>query len=491
MKADTVRLLIRNVLHLGIGQVTSTTLGILWIAVLGRSLEAAQFGVLYTVFAITAFASVFIDWGQNTYLVRELARGRDDESRLIGSALLSRLVTTALTMAATVIVARAMGYSGQIIALTFLSLIAAIPNNLFLPFGCSFRSKDRMDLDVIANNVGKAMTLLATLVALHLGGGLTEVILMQIVGGSATLLIGLVAARRLRIAVEAPQTATLRELYRHGAPLAAFSLLIATQPFIEILLLSALAGSVVVGWYGASRTIVGVVFSPAMIALNATFPELSRAARSLPDLRQIIDATSRIMFIAAAITSSALYVFSDHMVALIYGSGRFEQTAEILRTNAFFIPLMFLVLVLASAMTAVGRNKELVLISIARISICLILGWLLIGYWQQRFGNGANAIVIIAGLAEVPAVVACLYILPRGAVGPNTLLNLLRACATALLTAAPLWMLQPLGLLYLLPLYALLFAAAAMATRLVLPSDLRRIIDIMRSRLGAAEAPNA
>ena len=166
------------------------------------------------------------------------------------------------------------------------------------------------------------------------------------------------------------------------------------------------------------------MISPAMILLAATFPELSRASRSLPDLRRMIDATGRVMFIAAAFTSSALYLFADHMVAIIYGHGRFVETASILRVSAIFVPLLFLVLVLASAMNAVGRNKAMAVISIVRIVFCVVFNWLLIGYWQQRFGNGAIGLVIIAGLAEIPATIACWALLPKGAVGSAVTLNL-------------------------------------------------------------------
>ena len=79
MNSDNRRLLVRNVSHLGIGQVASTALGILLSAVIGRALEPAQLGILYTVFAISTFAYVIVDWGQGTYLVREMARGRTDE----------------------------------------------------------------------------------------------------------------------------------------------------------------------------------------------------------------------------------------------------------------------------------------------------------------------------------------------------------------------------------------------------------------------------
>ena len=489
MRSKTTRLLIRNVSHLGIGQVASTALGILLTAVIGRALDPAQLGIFYIVLGINSFVSVIIDWGQSTYLVREMARGRSDEPELIGSALVLRLATTVFSSVVAVIIALTLGYKSQVVELTLLAMAAAVPaTTLFVPFDCSFRAKDRMDIDAFANVIGKAVTLVATAVALHLGGGLTEVILMQGVGGTAILLSGIIAAQRLDIAVKAPVMKPLRELFVHGAPIAASALVIALQPFLEILLLSTFVGPAVVGWYGAFRGIYNVVVSPAMLLLGASFPELSRVSLSLPDLRHMIDKTGRILFVAAAFTSSALYVFADHMVAILYGHGRLEQSASILRMSAIFIPLMFFSFLLGSTLFAVGRNKPVVVINIVRIAIFVVLSWLVIEYWQNRFGNGAVALVIIAGLVEIPAMIAYFALLPRGAVGSTTTLNGVRAYIASLCTAVPLTMLQPLGLWYLTPLFLLLFAVAAMITRLILPSDLRLAIEIARARVFAFQA---
>jgi O-antigen/teichoic acid export membrane protein len=488
VRSNTTRLLVRNVVHLGLGQVATTALGVLLTAVIGRALEPSQLGILYIVLAIAGFVGVIIEWGQGVYLVREMARGRVDEPELIGSALLLRLATIVFSSMLAVAIALAMGYSGEIVTLTLLAMMAGIPSALFATLACSFRSRDRMDIDALANSVGKAMTLIATFIALRFGGGLMEVILMGGIGAISTLLVGVIAALRLDVAVKAPVMKAVREIFRHGAPITVFSLVLGSQPFLDILMLSAFAGPTVVGWFGAFRSIFGIIISPAMILLGATFPQLSRASLSLPDFQRMIDATGRIMFIAAAFTSSALFLFADHVVAIVFGHGRFEQTASILRVNAVFIPLLFLVLVLASAMNAVGRNKEMAVISIVRVAACAALNWLVIGYWQQKFGNGAIALVIIAGVAEIPATVACLIFLPKGAVGSTTMLCMIRACVASLCTVVPLWMLQPLGLFYLIPLYALLSVLMAMVTRLVLPSDLRLAWDIVRSRVVAPEA---
>jgi O-antigen/teichoic acid export membrane protein len=417
-----------------------------------------------------------------------MARGRSDEAELIGSAILFRLVAVLLSSVAAVAVALSLGYGRQIAMLTLLAVVAGIPGTLFGPFSCSFRARDRMDLDVLVNVLGKAMILVATISALRLGGGLTEIILMQAIGGISILFVGLFAALRIGIVARAPVARALREIVSQGAPITAFSLVLASQGFIETMLLSSLTNPTVVGWYGASRTIFGTVIAPGMIMLAATFPELSRASRNLPDLRRLIDVTGRVLFITAAFASSGLYLFADELVAIIYGHGRLEQAAVVLRVSAIFIPFGFFVLVLGAAMTALGRNTAMVAISIVRIAICVALSFLVIDYWQARFGNGGVALVIIAGLAEIPAVIACMILLPSGSVSTVTISNLIRAYVASLFAVVPLSILQPLGLLYLVPLYLIAIAITAIATRLLLPSDLRLLASLVRSRIISAQA---
>src|SRR5262245_48319421 len=123
MKSKATRLLVRNVFHLGIGQIALTALGILLNVVIARALGAAEFGVLYFINTISAFLYVIMDWGQSTYLIREVARGRVDESELIGGALLIRLATIACASAIALAVTLVLGYDKQIVFLTILAVM--------------------------------------------------------------------------------------------------------------------------------------------------------------------------------------------------------------------------------------------------------------------------------------------------------------------------------------------------------------------------------
>src|SRR5258706_13250264 len=82
----------RNAVHLAGGQLVATLLAIVANALLARSLGPADFGLYYLVSSITAFAYVFVDWGQGSYLIREVARRHSDAGRLLGSAVSFRFL---------------------------------------------------------------------------------------------------------------------------------------------------------------------------------------------------------------------------------------------------------------------------------------------------------------------------------------------------------------------------------------------------------------
>ena len=64
----------RNALYLVIGQVSTTALAIVFSAALGRSLGAGDFGLYFLISSFATFAYVVVDWGQQFYIIREVAR---------------------------------------------------------------------------------------------------------------------------------------------------------------------------------------------------------------------------------------------------------------------------------------------------------------------------------------------------------------------------------------------------------------------------------
>src|SRR6187551_3199597 len=82
--------MVRNFIHLGLGQATTTILTILLSYVLARVLSLSEFGLMFLLTSIATFAYVVIDWGHGPLLVREIARRPDATGSLFGSAIAVR-----------------------------------------------------------------------------------------------------------------------------------------------------------------------------------------------------------------------------------------------------------------------------------------------------------------------------------------------------------------------------------------------------------------
>ena len=83
--------MLRNIVHLGLGQVATTLLAVLLSAAIARTLGAAEFGLLYLVSTVGTFAYVFVDWGHPAYVTREVARHPERAGELTGTVMATRV----------------------------------------------------------------------------------------------------------------------------------------------------------------------------------------------------------------------------------------------------------------------------------------------------------------------------------------------------------------------------------------------------------------
>jgi O-antigen/teichoic acid export membrane protein len=490
-KAPRSGVILRNVIHLGLGQVVSTALGFFLTAALARMLGPAEFGIYIVVLTIFAFVFSTIDWGQATYVVSHTARGRSDEPHFIGSALLIRAVGILCGAVVAWIIALGFGYRDAIWFLAPMAILIALPASFAQAFGYVFRARDRMDVDQVNGIVGKVVGLVATLLALYWGGKVFEVLLAGAIGGLCWLGIALYQARRLDVKVAAPTYSGLQEQLRLGAPIAVYGFTFALHPLVDVWVLSRLTAPEVVGWYGAARAILGFVVAPAAILGSASFPEVSRVCHSVPDLRRVLATNARLLLVVGAFAATFFFTFADHLVITIYGRGQFEKTAQLLRAFVPFLPLLFLGLLLGNATAAVGKNKEMAFAKIIFLVVTTVIAWFLIDFCQKRFGNGAIALMFVSGLAEVWMLACFAYWLPRGSLTRSMFVDVSRAMCAVAFTLVPLWLVQPLPLWLLVPLYFSLFTAVAWTLNLVAKADIDKIAELIFSRSVVTRKPPA
>lgn len=468
------------------GQAVALAFSIVLNAVLGRLLGAAEFGTYYLLVATSTFAFVFVDWGQSLHLIRESARDPGKDGQRLGGALAFRASVVLLAAPATAVLMRAIGYDGRIEFLALCSVLCGLPLLLSQAYTCMFRGRDRMDLDAAVTVTAKALTVAVTVPALFLGGGIRTVVLMQAVGGVGALLMALFLARRIRLVVRRPDRRTFEDLARGGAPIAAFAIAVTVQPFIDIVVLSRLVPPEVVGWYGAARNIMGLLFVPASILCSASFPEFSRVSGSVPDLRRALRTTLRVLLGIGALGAVGTMMFAGVVVKIIYGQGHFDPAVTMLRIFAPILPLFFIGMSFSSAVTAAGKTKELAIAKVLSVAVSTGLNFVVIPICQARLGNGGIGLVLDFGASEIVMIFAYLWLLPRGAIDRSTALNILRAAVAAVGTVTIFWVLPSVTPWIAVPACVAVFIGLALACGLVLWKDLDTVTDLIRARLARA-----
>ena len=469
----------RNAFYLVLGQAVTTALAILFSAALGRTLGARDFGVYFLISSFAAFAYVLVDWGQQFYVIREVARQPERGSLLLGTALVLRTAGAAAVVVPSGLAAWALGYDALTCWYAVFFIVVSLPFFLAQSYGMVFRARDRMGLDAWVSVANKIALLGLALAALALGKGLPGVLAAQ---GLAGLLALAIAARLYRRVTTgslrySPQVA--REVLVGGS---AFFITVAAssfQPYIDAVVLSKLAPVDVVGWYGAAKNIMGTMVAPAVILGAASFPRLARAAHDA-SFKAEVRAAQRPILWFGALAAIGTFLFADDAIAIVYGQQQFGPSAIILKVYAPGYLLLFTNILLGNVFFALGRAKAFSVVKVASVVVSTALELVLIPLFQQRAGNGGIGVVAAFVASEVVVLGGAVFLLRRASLGLDILVDMARALGSAALTLLLFWWLPPLPFLVGVPVCLIAFLLCSVGLGLVRRADVQLLRALLR-----------
>jgi O-antigen/teichoic acid export membrane protein len=481
----------KNAFHLVLGQVATTALAIVFNASLGRSLGARDFGCYFLIGSFATFAYVLVDWGQQFYLIREIARTPALGGPLLGSALVMRALGAVLISVPAGLTALALGYDARTSCLLVAFIAVNLPFFLAQSYGLVFRGRDRMGLDATLSVVNRAVGLALAVIALRLRTGLWGVIIGQGIAGGVALVVATRLYDRVGVGRLAFSKTTARDLFVGGGALVTMMIASSVQPYIDAVVLSKAAPADVVGWYGAARSIMGSLMAPAMILGAAAFPRLSRAAHDQTQFATEVRAVLRPILWLGGLASVGTYAFADTAVALVYGQGQFAPAGTIMKVFAPGFFLLFIDILLGNALTAMGRATAFSLGKVVSVVVSTALDLVLVPMLQRRTGNGGIGLVTAFLASEFCVLLGALYFMPKGSLGSRALVDLTRALASAGVTALLLHSLPALPLYAGIPICVLVFTASSIAFGLVRSGDRHTFLQFLGTRRGAPIAPTA
>jgi O-antigen/teichoic acid export membrane protein len=191
--------------------------------------------------------------------------------------------------------------------------------------------------------ITKGLSVAVGAVLLYFGAGLVWVGAVVALESALNLVAGMVAVRRFlpRPISFSWDWGTWRKLMREAYPFGLALILGQVYFTIDTVMLNAIKGDAVTGWYNAAyRLVVSLLFLPTVCA-TVVFPILSRYFGVQREAyRKGVQRSFELMLLIACPVGLGLSVFSDRVINVLYGAG-FAESHLVLRIIGIAVVFLF------------------------------------------------------------------------------------------------------------------------------------------------------
>jgi O-antigen/teichoic acid export membrane protein len=402
----------RNFLFLVAAQIATAAVSLAVTAMLARHLGAHDYGVFYLAATLVQTVFVFADLGQQYYVVSRIAQDRRAAATLLVNGLLLRLLGGVAIWPLLAGLAAALDYPDATRVAISLTVVFFLAGAFAEGAAIVLRGLERMDVEAAVTVAARVLIAAAIALAVIAKGGLHAVLVGQVVGALAGIVVYGFALYRLDVGRPRLSVSALQAIVWGGAPFLLWAIAVNLQPAVDALLLSLLAPANVIGWYAAAWRLIGLLTFPATILAGALYPTLSRLqARPGARYGDLIGAALRVVVLTAVLSTVGTYLFADTAVALIYG-GEFGPAAQSLRVLAAYVLLAFVDITLGTAIMAAGGTRAWVAAKLVAVMVAAGLSVVLIPVTQAAMGNGGIGSAAATVAAELMMFVTAVRLVP-------------------------------------------------------------------------------
>ena len=467
--------LINNTVISLVGQAITWASALLLLAAYGRFLGVVKFGELSLALSFVAVVGFPIEFGLNQQLVRDVARDTDRQdraARLVTNALLIKLALWIVLYSVILVVCWALGYSAEqqvLVAICGCTLLSGAIANVF---GAMHTGAQRLVFPSVGTIIEKGGGALVIILLLRGGAGVRTAAVVLLGASLAGALWQAVWFQRLvgiRLAIDWD---LIRGLVKTSVPFLVYGMLGVIYYRIDAVLLSLMASTEVVGWYGASYKLFDtLVFLPNIIMLAIMYPLLAKLAhQDEAQVRTGIEKSTNLLLICGLPVATGMYLAAPNIIGFLYHHNDFGPSVPVLQALAPGMVLLYLNSVWTTALMSLNMERRLPWMAGAALIFNVGLNILLIPRLQ---GTGA---AITTSLTEGLLFVVSLGVLPRRFWPARSLLVGIKVACASFLMGLAILALQRFTILAIVPVAALVFVLAATALGTIARSDMDQLI---------------
>jgi O-antigen/teichoic acid export membrane protein len=386
----------RNTAVLATARIIERLSGLVLAFSISRHLGASGLGAYTT--AITYFGLIAVagSSGAQNLIIREIARDRERTSRYVVHASVLALGLSAVLMGAAWLVIPHLGYSAELRDSLMVIVLAVAPGTLNTIQEAVFIAYQRTHFETVTTLVSSSLLIATSVMLLKTGHGVVPLVVTFVAIEYAVTTVYFVIINRLIVRLRLSfQWRVATEVLHEIKAFAGSSLIAGLFARPEIIVLSLVADTAQVGYYGAALKIADIVqFIPEVYMVNV-YPLLSRSFDgAAANARQIRDYATKHLLAFALPVATGIAAAAEPLIRAFYGDS-FDQSVVLLRILAVTVPLYALNSVLWRVLAARGEQSKVLRVQLTTIPIRLTAGVALISAFEAL---GA-AIVTPAALA--------------------------------------------------------------------------------------------
>jgi len=475
---DSLRRIVNNAIISLIGQAVTWTATFILTIAYGRFLGASKFGELYFASTFVMLIGIPIEYGFNQQLTRDVAQEPDRASRYFSNIVLLKIVLWTFLYGVLLLLAWLLGYDAEVRVLVAVCGITLLSTGITTTFASLHYATGRVIYPVVGTVLEKGLSAFVGFLLLKHGASLLTMAFV-LLGGS--LISGIWQAYwffRLAGCCLRIDKATIRDLLRKAVPFLVYGVLAVIYYRLDVVLLSLMSNSAVVGWYGAAyRLFDTLVFLPSLVISTIMYPVFSRLSlTSRADLKLAVEKSMNFLLVVVIPTAAIMIVAAPNIIGFLYHRAEFGNAFPVLQWLAPGLIFLYINMVLATVLVSMGQEKKTTIM--AAVALIFNLGLNLIVIPRHQHVGAA----IVTSLTELLFIGPFICFLPGNLLPTGSLAVGIKAIIASLIMSLAIWPLRPLNIFLILPVAIAVYLVAATFLRTIPREDLQALYKSMRDK---------
>lgn len=441
-----------------IGKVIATILGLAAIAVMARYLREIGFGQYTTIITFLSFFGIIADFGLTLVTSQMISRPGNNQAVLLNNLFSLRLISAVFFLGLAPLAVLFFPYEPIIklgVAVTVLSFFFTALNQILVGF---FQKNLTMAVVAAAEVVSRVILLIGIIITAYLNLGLLGIMIATVAASLASFIMHYWFSRRFIKISWQIDLGVWREIIKKSWPLGLTIFFNLIYLRADIFILSLLKSQTEVGLYGATYKVLDVLTTLPFMFAGLILPILTLewANQNFKKFNRVLQKSFDAM-IMLAIPLIIGAQFTARPLMLLIAGENFVQSGNILKILILAIGFIFIGCLLAHAVIAIDKQKNIIGAYVFTAATSLI-GYLI---FIPRFSYYGAAWVTV--YSELAIALFSLYIVIKHSRFKPNLTIILKSSAASLIMALSIYlligrlnliiMILLAGLIYLFCLY--------------------------------------